>query len=74
MHFTRLFRSKAKGGISRKISGITTSDWITLYNTIKREYENTAEKHKKPTEYMRGLAFALKVLDDIKPYTIAEVQ
>lgn len=53
-------------------SGITTSDWMTVYNTIHREYTETAKSHKKPTEYMRGLAFALEVVDSIRPYDITK--
>lgn len=53
-------------------SGITTSDWMTVYNTIHREYVATEAAHKRPTEYMRGLAFALEVIDSIRPYDITK--
>ena len=74
MNFHNLFRRHCKGGIVEATSGITTSDWMTVYNKIKREYNATAEAHKRPTEYMRGLAFALDILDSIRPYNIAEVK
>ena len=54
-----------------------TADWSTMPITVKYddfndmrekirlEYAKTAENHKKPTEYMRGLSFALNVIDDL---------
>lgn len=52
------------------VSGITSSDWLTIYNTILREYNATAKDHKRPTEYMKGLQFALSTLDSIRPYNV----
>lgn len=64
----RLFKRKTTE--IRAISGITASDWITIYNTILREYNATAKDHKRPTEYMKGLQFALSTLDSIRPYNV----
>lgn len=74
MNFRRPFRRHAKGGIVRTIRGITELDWLHIHTIIRTEYENTAAQHKKPTEYMRGLAFALKVLEACTPHDITEVQ
>lgn len=70
MKFSTLFKRPVKGGITKTIRGIKAEDWINVYATITREYKDTALKHKKPTEYMRGLAFAIKVLESVKPYEI----
>ena len=61
-----LFKRPSK--VLPAISGITSSDWLTIYNTIPREYNATAKDHKRPTEYMKGLQFALSTLDSIRPY------
>ena len=55
-------------------SGITSSDWLTIYNTILREYNATAKDHKRPTEYMKGLQFALSTLDSIRPYNVMDAE
>ena len=76
MKFSNLFKRRAKAGIieATPIRGITEDEWQDIYADIKDEYDDTARQHKKPTEYMRGLAYALKVLEATKPYTIAEVR
>ena len=56
------------------VSGISTSDWMSIYNKILREYNAEKEKHKKPTEYMRGLMFGLEALDAIRPYDISSTE
>lgn len=63
-----LFKRQSK--ILQAVSGITSSDWLTIYNTILREYNATAKDHKRPTEYMKGLQFALSTLDSIRPYNV----
>ena len=63
-----LFKRHSK--VLPTVSGITSSDWLTIYNTILREYNATAKDHKQPTEYMKGLQFALSILDSIRPYNI----
>ena len=74
MNFRHLFKRHAKGGIISAIRGIKEHDWHHIYGAIKAEYDATAMNHKKPTEYMRGLAFALNIMEAIQPYDIAEVQ
>ena len=63
-----LFKRHSK--VLQAVSGITSSDWLTIYNTILREYNATAKDHKRPTEYMKGLQFALSTLDSIRPYNV----
>ena len=54
------------------VSGITSSDWLTIYNRLMAEYNEVGAKHKRPTEYMRGIVFAIEVLDSIRPYNIVK--
>lgn len=76
MNFRKLFKRHSKtpanGGVI--ISGIKAADWYAIHSVLKAEYANTASSHKKPTEYMRGIAFAIKALETVRPYNIAEVQ
>ena len=57
------------------VRGVKELEWYDMYEAIKAEHDKTAAMHKKPTEYMRGLAFAIKAMEAIKPYNIiTEVQ
>lgn len=59
------------------IVGITESDYIKIYNGITDELNLARARQKdtvsKPNQYMQGLMKALKILDSIRPYNIAEV-
>lgn len=59
------------------VPGITESDWIKIYNTLVREYNEAKSRQKssdaKPSNYMRGLTFAMKAMETIRPYNIMEV-
>lgn len=75
MNFKSMFKRPAKGGVIKAIRGITDTEWLSIYEAIFAEYNVTSAKHKKPTEYMRGLTFALKAMEAVKPHNITtEVQ
>lgn len=62
----------------RVVVGITESDWVKTYNALVCEYNAAKLRQRrsdgKPSDYMRGLDFARKTLDSIRPYNISEVQ
>lgn len=72
--FHNPFKRPANGGIINTFVGIGATEYAHVHDIIKREYDNTAAAHKKPTEYMRGLAYALSVIEANPPYPIKEVQ
>lgn len=77
MNFKSMFKrkTKAKGGIISVIRGINETEWLSIYEAVLAEYNLTAAKHKKPTEYMRGLTFAIGAMEAVKPHNITmEVQ
>lgn len=61
---------------NRPVVGITESEWIKVHNTIVREREAAKQRQRsadaKPSDFMRGLDFALSILDRFRPHTIKE--
>ena len=78
MPLRKLFNRRAKAAeqpTKLVVRGVKEPEWYDIYEAIKAEHDKTALMHKKPTEYMRGLAFAIKAMEAIKPYNIfTEVQ
>ena len=74
MKFRNPFKPKARGGVINAIRGVTEAEWYNIYEAIKLEHDRTGLTHKKPTEYMRGLAFAMGVMEAVMPHNIAEVK
>lgn len=58
----------------KPVEGITYNEWVNIYNVISHEYEMARmrqfSKDAKPSAYMRGLAFALKVMNKFKPHDL----
>lgn len=57
-------------GKKKTVYGITSGELSVMREKIRVEYADTAEKHKKPTEYMRGLQFALDVIDYVETHEL----
>ena len=50
-------------GKAKPVVGVSEKEFNDLREEIRLEFVKTQEAHKKPTEYMRGLQFALDVID-----------
>ena len=76
--FRNLFKPHAEGGIIKPVVGITESEWIKVYNAIVCEREAAKQRQRsadaKPSDFMRGLDYAMSILDSYRPHTITEVQ
>lgn len=59
----RLFKKKAE--TAEPTIMVSFEEIDKLREKICVEYGNTAAAHKKPTEYMRGLQFALDAIEGL---------
>lgn len=54
--------------------GITTGEWSAIHDSINGEYDAAKARQKKPdgapSAYMRGLSFALNILEANMPHTL----
>lgn len=53
-----------------KAVGISTAELEAVQEQLDAEYANTAAAHKKPTEYMRGLKYAIDALGELAPHEL----
>ena len=53
-----------------KAVGISATELEAAQQLLSAEYANTAVAHKKPTEYMRGLQYAIDVLCELEPHEL----
>lgn len=53
-----------------KAVGISATELEAAQQLLRTEYANTAVAHKKPTEYMRGLQYAIDVLCELEPHEL----
>lgn len=53
-----------------KVVGISATELEAAQQLLRTEYANTAVAHKKPTEYMRGLQYAIDVLCELEPHEL----
>lgn len=76
--FRNPFKRYAKGGINKPVVGITTEEWATVYTAIEHERDVAKQRQRradgKPSDFMRGLNYALSILDKYHPHVIKEVQ
>ncbi len=81
MKFVKKITSKftnkkhATGGIVPKpVVGITADEFNKIYNALDNEWNEAAKRQKKgatePSRYMKGLEFALDLLESIKPHNL----
>lgn len=53
-----------------KSVGISAAEFEALRARLCDEYAETGAAHKKPTEYMRGLQYALDALCEFEPHEL----
>lgn len=74
MHRKRNFITNLFAKKSLSVDGISASDWLTIHNGIVREFNKAKSRQRsadqKPSDYMRGLQYALQLLDQCRPYKL----
>ena len=53
-----------------KTIGVSAAEFEDALALLRTEYDNTAAAHKKPTEYMRGLQYAIDTLGELAPHEL----
>ena len=57
-------------GKTPHVVGIACDEFNSAREKIQAEYDATQAQHKKPTEYMRGLQYAIDILSGVEAHEL----